>query len=176
MITVLIYGHLGMVPSEERASEVSMTWLLQSVSAQDWILSKAKQVGLSLSLLFPCFSTCISVILLLTLQQSSRSWSAVNHEWHDISIVSWWHWFYVHINALKAIKFFINNEGIGTAAMKPTLRSQSNQASNRRWSRTTFSVFGRVVLELLLSFSSIHLYCLFYTSILSSHLLFSLRN
>lgn len=35
MITVLIYGHLGMVPSEERASEVSMTWLLQSVSAQD---------------------------------------------------------------------------------------------------------------------------------------------
>lgn len=110
MITVLIYGHLGMVPSEERASEVSMTWLLQSVSAQDWILSKAKQLGLSLSLLFACFSTCISVILSLTLQQSSRSWSAVNHEWHDISIVSWWHWFCVHINAWKAIKFFINNE------------------------------------------------------------------
>lgn len=110
MITVLIYGHLGMVPSEERASEVSMTWLLQSVSAQDWILSKAKQLGLSLSLLFACFSKCISVILFLTLKQSSHSWSAVSHEWHDISTVSWWHRFCVHINSLKVINFFINNE------------------------------------------------------------------
>lgn len=35
IITALLYGHLGMVPSEQRASEVSMTWLLQSVSAHD---------------------------------------------------------------------------------------------------------------------------------------------
>lgn len=46
VITDLIYGHLGMVPSEQRASEVSMTWLLQPVSAHDWILSKAKQLRL----------------------------------------------------------------------------------------------------------------------------------
>lgn len=110
MITVLIYGHLGMVPSEQRASEVSMTWLLQPVSAHDWTLPKAKQLGLSLSLPFACFSKCISMIPFSIPKYSSRSWSAVNHEWHDISIISQWRWFYAYINSLKVINFFINNE------------------------------------------------------------------
>lgn len=99
-----------MVPSEQKASEVSMTWLLQPVSAHDGILSKTKQLHLSLSLLFACFSVCISVIPFSIPKYSLRGWSAVNHEWHDISIVSRWRWFYACINSLKVINLFINNE------------------------------------------------------------------
>lgn len=110
MITVLIYGHLGMVPREQKASEVSMTRLLQPASAHDWTLSKAKQPRLSLSLLFACFSICISVIPFSIPKCSSCGRRAVNHEWHDISILSWWRWFYACIDSLKVINFFINNE------------------------------------------------------------------
>lgn len=93
-----------------------------------------------------------------TPKYSSCGWSALNYEWHDISIISQWCWFYAYINSLKIINVFINNEithfpkhcsseTCSKRSVKPTVQQKVKQNHlTHIW----------VILELLLSLSSIY--------------------